>query len=132
MNRLAGTIKNIDTEGHLSLVTLEISGGILSCIVIDTPDTCDYLEKGRPVSAIFKETEVAIGKSTRLDISLQNRIQGTIHKLSRGRLLCKVELDSPCGLIKAVITSKAATQLALGVGQEACALIKTNEIMLAG
>ena len=74
MNRLAGTIKNIDTEGQLTLVTLETAAGNLSSIVIDTPDSCHYLVQGRTVTAIFKETEVAIGKSAHPNVSLQNRI----------------------------------------------------------
>ncbi len=131
MNSLTGTIKEIQTEGQLSLVMLETASGRLSCIVIDTPATCAYLQEGHAVKAIFKETEVAIGKKDMTGISLQNKITGVITQLDDGKLLTRIVLDTASGPVRAIITSRASAQLALQTGMEVLALIKTNEIMLA-
>ena len=131
MNSLTGTIKEIQTEGQLSLVKLETASGMLSCIVIDTPATCAYLAEGKAVKAIFKETEVAIGTKDITGISLQNRIAGVITQLDEGKLLTRIVLDTASGPVKAIITSRASSQLTLHPGMEVLALIKTNEIMLA-
>jgi amino-acid N-acetyltransferase len=44
MNRLRGIIKGIQTSGHLSLVDADVGGDILSAIIIETPETADYLK----------------------------------------------------------------------------------------
>ena len=131
MNRLKGTIKEIETEGHLSLVRLSTASGNLSCIVIDTPESCPYLKEGREVKILFKETEVAIGLSIIKGISLQNQIAGHITQIDEGKLLARIVLDTASGSVTAIITSRASKQLQLSQGLEVLALIKTNEIMLA-
>ena len=131
MNRIAGTITQIHTEGSLSLVTAETKAGECSAIVIDTPDTNALLKTGKPVQLIFKETEVAIGTGPTPSVSLQNRLKGTISQLDHAPLLSKVVIATAAGPVTAIITSKAVAALELDEGKEAVALIKTNEIMLA-
>jgi len=131
MNRIAGTIKAIQTEGSLTLVSLETTVGTLTSIVIDTPKTCTYLAVDRTVVALFKETEVAIGIGSLDEISLRNRVKGTITELESGKLLTQVTLETLASPITAIITSQSAQALQLAVGVTAFALIKTNEIMLA-
>ena len=131
MNSVSATISKVQTEGSLSMVSLQTASGILSCIVIDTPDSCSYLQTGHVIEAIFKETEVAIAKEPIGEISLRNRIKGTIQQIEQGKLLTRVSLDTASGIINSVISSKSATEMQLAEGMEAFALVKTNEIMLA-
>jgi molybdate transport system regulatory protein len=131
MNKLKGRIKNIDVNGCLSLVGVEIGDRIFSVIVIDTPETVPYLKNGNMIDVIFKETEVIIGKGTTHPISLQNRLIGWIRSIDSGRLLSKLKIETSEGEIVSVITTNAVNQLELKTGMEVTAMIKTNEIMLS-
>lgn len=130
MNIINGEIASIKTSGSLSVVEVTVGENKFKTIVIDTPDTVEYLKIGNMVKLLFKETEVAIGIGDMSNISLQNKIAGVITKLELGDLQSKITLKTEIGSIKSIITSDAAQQLNLKEGIEANALIKTNEVML--
>lgn len=131
MNRLTGKIAHIEVQGNLSLVKVATAAGELSSIIIDTLETCHYLESGRAVKAIFKESEVVIGLNADSKVSLQNRLRGIITKIHKGQLLSKVEMSTAAGPVTSHITTRAAEQLGLETEMEVFAMIKTNEVMLA-
>lgn len=131
MNVLSGKIASVTPSGDLSLVKVHCGGIFISAIVIDTPDTASYLSTDRTVRLIFKETEVIIGKGFEHEVSLQNRLNGKIIHIEKGELLSKVTISSKPGEISSIITTNAVNQLGLTIGTEACAMIKTNEIMLS-
>ncbi len=103
----------------------------LSAIVIDTPENSPYLQEGNSINVIFKETEVILGKGNDLEISLQNKINGTVESIENGELLSRLTLQTEVGKLISIITSRAVGQLCLETGSEVVAMIKTNEIMLA-
>lgn len=131
MNSFKAKITDIKSSGSFSLVSLEAEGLQLKSIVIDTPDTADYLQLNQEVSVIFKELEASIATKADLPISLQNQIPGTITDIQKGELLARVSLQTQVGSITSVITAGSAERLELAVGQEVFALIKTNELMLS-
>ncbi|MDN6311199.1 MAG: TOBE domain-containing protein, partial [Flavobacteriaceae bacterium] len=126
-----GQITAIKTSGSLSKVEVKAGCFDFKTIVIDTPETADYLQTGNKVKLVFKETEVAIATGELFQISLQNRISGSLLKLEIDALQAKVTLDTKIGHIKSIITADAAHQLNLQEGMTATALIKTNEVMLS-
>ena len=87
--------------------------------------------KGHPVRAIFKETEVVLASDEKHNISLQNRIPGTIKKLKQGVLISKVTINSSVGELVSIISTNAVKQLKLSIGLPVVAMIKLNEIMLS-
>lgn len=131
MNSIKGIITDVKVEGSLSLVSIDTKAGKLSSIIIDTPENLHYLKPGHEINAIFKETEVVLATGINLSISLQNRLEGVVSTLKRGKLLSKVVIDSPAGPITSIITSNAVSQLRIEVGSKVTAMIKTNEIMLS-
>lgn len=131
MNSLSGIISHIEVDGKLSLVKVQVGHLELSVIVIDTPQTVDYLKIGRQIHVIFKETEVIVGKTTGVELSLQNKISGVITHMSVEKLLTKLILSTPYGEISSIITSNAIAQLGIKVGDKVLAMIKTNEMMLS-
>lgn len=131
MNTLKAKITDIKTSGSFSLVSLDANGLKLKSIVIDTPDTADYLRFNEEVNVIFKEMEASITTQENLPISLQNQIPGTIKEIQKSELLAKIVLETAVGLITSVITSSSADRLGLQTGQKAFALVKTNELMLS-
>lgn len=131
MNKLSGSIHSIQSGGNLSLVKIKVGQLTLTTIIIDTPDTVDYLKLKNPINVIFKETEVIIGKEKKTGVSLQNKIPGIVKKIELGELLSKIELDTAVGKITSIITSNAVEQLQIHKGSNVVAMIKTNELMLS-
>lgn len=131
MNTLLGNITEINTEGSLSLVRIKVQHTVLTSIVIDTPETADYLETGNEIKIHFKETEVILAKKITGIISLQNKIDCTVDSFEKGKLLCKINLIFGNYKMVSVITRTAFDQLGIQEKDEITAMIKTNEISLS-
>ena len=136
MNVLKGKITGILTEDEISLVHVDSNGWSLTSIVIDTPANSSYLQIDHSVNCIFKETEVMIAKTFPLAISVQNKIECRIKKITTGKILCQVELEIIPGserpaMIRSIITRNACEQLRLQENDLVMALIKTNEVSLS-
>ena len=130
MNILPGTIRDLQVHGNLTLVKVAVSDITITSIVIETPETANYLKVGAPVKVMFKETEVIIGKSG-VGISLQNQIPVKVVAIEQGQLLCQLNMQYQEYTLCSIITSNAVNQLQLRPGVEVIAMIKTNEIMLS-
>jgi molybdopterin-binding protein len=130
MNQLQGTITDIESAGDISLVTIAAARQLFSALVIDTPATAAYLQTGRTVVMVFKETEMAIGKNLAGGLSLRNRFPARIRSIESGTLLSRLELDFRGFPLQAVITTRSVAELQLVAGEEVVGLVKTNEISL--
>jgi len=131
MNTLSGNIVTIQTYEALSLVKVAVKDIVFTSIVIDTPETSDYLKTGANVKLYFKETEVSISKDAQLSISIQNKIVCTITAIMQGKLLSQINLSFGGLEIKSIITTDSCNKLNLKENDSILALIKTNEISLS-
>ena len=131
MNSLEGKIASVHVHGNLSLVEVETGGGIVKSVVIETPDTADYLSAGESITILFKETEVVVGKRMDAEVSIQNRLSCTLMAIERGKLLSRLKMQCSAGEITSIITTQAVDQLKLEEGDTVVAMIKTNEVMLS-
>ena len=130
MNELTGIIKSITTEEHISLVVVEAAGIEWHTLVIDNPDTADYLQQGKGVKLVCKESAVSIAKKVTGLFSIRNRIPCLISEIKSGNVLSTVLLDCKVYKLASVITTNAVKELALQTGDEVEALIKTTDISL--
>lgn len=131
MNLLSGEIAAIKTEGSLSLVKVMVQDCAITSIVIETPESASYLRIGNKIKIVFKETEVVLAKAFSGAISLQNKLDCTVHSFEKGALLCKIILNFQDTQITSVITRNAFDQLYIRENDSVLAMIKTNEISLA-
>jgi len=133
MNSFSGSIVNIQTSGSISIVGVRVGGDAdFFSVVIDTPETAPYLVVGRQVQLLFKETEVVLATETgAINISIENKILGTILAIERGVLLSRVVLSTQLGEVVALLSEKSVAQLGLKEAMEVAILIKLNEIILA-
>ena len=131
MNVLRGNIAEVRVNGELSIVRVDAGGHLLSCIVIDTPETAEYLVKGEAVKVIFKETEVIIGIGSTDGISLRYKFKGRVARIDSDILLSKLTIATSVGNITSIITSNAVSELGISMGSEVTAMIKTNELILS-
>lgn len=130
MNRLHGRITAIESSEHLSLVDVAVAGDTFTAILLETPAGTPYLAVGKTVVVLFKETEVSLAKNLSGEISLRNRIRGTVKRVRHGQILSEVALDCHGQEIVSVITSRAVARLGLREGDNVEALIKANEVSL--
>ncbi len=133
MNSFSGSIVDIQTSGSISIVGVRVGGyADFFSVVIDTPETATYLVVGRQVQLLFKETEVVLATDTgAINISIENKVLGTILTIERGVLLSRVVLSTHLGEVVALLSEKSVAQLGLKEAMEVAILIKLNEIILA-
>lgn len=130
MNRLRGLITEIETDGSISLVTIRAEETLFSSTVIDTSESASYLEVGKDIIMMFKETEMSIGKNLSGGLSLRNRFKATITAIDRGKVLTKIAIDFRGHRLCSVITTRSAQNLDLTIGDPVEGLVKTTEISL--
>jgi molybdopterin-binding protein len=130
MNKLLGKITNIESSEHISIVDIDVEGDLFSTVIIETPETADYLRIGKEVFMLFKETEVSIGKALSGNLSLRNRLKSKIKTIEKGTVLTKITLDYKGKDIISVITTRSTNKLDLKVGDEVQGLVKANEVII--
>lgn len=131
MNIINGIITNIESHEGMSLVKVRSYDVIFTAIVLDTPETSDYLKIENAVNVIFKETEVMISKDLTPNISVQNKLHCVIDSIQNGVILSQINLRYDQQIIKSIITRNACEQLDLKEKDTVLALIKTNEVSLS-
>ncbi len=131
MNRLLGTIRAIECNGHLSLVDVAAGQDVFTAMLLETPETTTLLRVGNRVAVLFKETEVSLAKDLAGRISLRNRIPCTVRAIRKGDILCEIALDRDGQALTSIITTRAVRRLELRAGDAVEALVKANEVSIA-
>jgi len=131
VNRLTGKITSIEHNNHMSLVDVAVGDDIFSATLLETPQSADYLQVGREVTLMFKETEVSLAKNLSGLISLRNRFTATVLGIEHGTIMSAVKLDY-CGMpLTSIVTTRGAVRLNLAVGDVVEGLVKANEMVLS-
>lgn len=131
MNSLSGIIDQIEVNGSLSLVGIKVGECDFKSIVVETPDTAEFLKINGAIKVIFKETEVIISTDANPQISLRNKMRAVIKSIEKGKLLSKISMDTNAGNVISIITTNAVNQLNLVEGSSVLAMVKTNEVLLS-
>ncbi|HYC12666.1 MAG TPA: TOBE domain-containing protein [Stellaceae bacterium] len=66
-----------------------------------------------------------------MKISARNRLKGKIIEVKKGQTTAHVRIDVKGIVVMASITNEAVDELALKVGQDAYAVIKASDVMVA-
>jgi len=130
MNKLRGRIIGIESNDHLSLVDVEVSGDHFSATLLETPEDAAYLKVGNAVDVLFKETEVSLAKGLSGLISLRNRFAATVKSVRSGVILSEVVLNYRGQSMSSIITTRSIKRLDIKPGDEVEALVKANELTL--
>jgi molybdopterin-binding protein len=131
VNKLPGKIIGIEAEGSIALIEVAVGELQLSASLLGTVEEFSVWRLNQDVDLIFNEMEVAIAKDLQGQISLRNRLPGTIVGLEIGKVLTRVVfIVGGTYLINSVITSRSAHKLALSLGDDIEGLVKSNEMNL--
>ena len=66
-----------------------------------------------------------------MKISARNQLKGTIVEIVKGATTAHVKLDVGGAIVTSAITNAAVDELRLAVGQQAYAVIKASDVMVA-
>jgi len=66
-----------------------------------------------------------------MKISARNKLKGRITEVVKGATTAHVRLDVGGSIVTASITNEAVDELRLAVGQEAYAVVKATDVMIA-
>ena len=66
-----------------------------------------------------------------MKISARNRLKGTIVEVIKGKTTAHVRIDVGGTIVTAAITNEAVDELGLKSGQEAYAVVKASDVMVA-
>jgi molybdate transport system regulatory protein len=130
MNKLPGTVTNIQQSGAILLVDVEVEQQMFSAMLIESVQQPEWLVVGHGVDVVFKETEVSLAKNLSGQISMRNRMKCTVAAIERGDLLSKIKLNFRSFTVASAITTRAVDSLKLEIGEEVEALVKANEVSL--
>lgn len=64
-------------------------------------------------------------------VNTRNQFAGKVINISVGQIVSEVEIETPAGIISAVVTTGSVSRLRLKVGDSALALFKATEVMVA-
>lgn len=64
-------------------------------------------------------------------INTRNQFKGSVVGVTRGEVVSEVEIETPAGVIAAVVTTKSLDNLRLRPGDAALALFKATEVLVA-
>ena len=131
MNRLFGTVSDLECEGEFSLVGIDVDGTRLTSIVLETAASATYLAPGNPITVLFKESEVSLAVGPEPRVSIRNRLPCEVISVTEGGILAHVVVAFAGSRMHAVISARAARELELGPGIPVYALIKATDVALA-
>ncbi|QJQ05563.1 TOBE domain-containing protein [Undibacterium piscinae] len=130
MNILSGHIAAIEAHGSVAIVDVTVAARLFTATLLGSPEHLASWKIGQSVQLLFKESEVALAKNLSGQISLRNRLPGTIVAIEVGQVLTRAIIDMNGLMISSVITSRSARGLQLAIGDQVEGLVKSNEMSL--
>ena len=64
-------------------------------------------------------------------INVRNQFKGKVREIIRGDVVSEVDVETPWGIVTSVITTRSVDDLALVVGSDVVALVKSTEVSIA-
>lgn len=64
-------------------------------------------------------------------VNVRNQFKGRIREIIHGPVVSEIDVDTPAGVVTAVITTRSVQDLGLQVGGEVLALVKSTDVALA-
>lgn len=64
-------------------------------------------------------------------VNTRNQFKGRVVGINRSPVVSEIEIETTAGIVSAVVTTSSIERLSLRVGDEAVALFKATEVMVA-
>ena len=64
-------------------------------------------------------------------LNVRNQFKGRIKEIITGPVVSEVDVETPAGVVTAVVTTRSVADLGLQVGSEVLALVKSTDVSVA-
>src|SRR5690606_26068556 len=103
--------------------------------VLANPASPERPEKINPLPTQLRwalSTQPPRGSSRAIQaINVRNQFKGQIREIIRGDVLSEIVVQTAAGIVTSVITTRSVDELALQVGSEVIAFVKSTEVSIA-
>ncbi|HVL74749.1 MAG TPA: TOBE domain-containing protein [Noviherbaspirillum sp.] len=128
MNRLPAIVRAVEIDGSIALVDAQVGAHSYASLMVGASSEAAEWKVGEPVELVFAETEVALATQLGGTLSMRNRFPATVRTIESGRILTRVAMEFDGHLLHALVTTRAARELDLQVGDAVTGLVKANEM----
>ena len=131
MNRLFGEVEAYEARGEVAQVTVRVPGGELRAFILEADGESDAWRPGTRVTALVKESEVALAFGENPATSHRNRLPCTVVAVEGDAWLAHVRLEFHGRPLHALIAADVAAARDLQPGSAVFALIQATDLSLA-
>ena len=133
-NQFLGVVTAVDPGAVNAEISVKVNEQVSLVAIITEQSRVDLaIEPGSQIVALVKASSVLLATSAELSVSARNIIQGTVSRLSIGRVNTDVTLDIGDGkTLSAVITNLSTDRMKLSEGDEITAFFKASSVILLG
>jgi molybdopterin-binding protein len=64
-------------------------------------------------------------------VNVRNQFRGRIKEIVTGPVVSEVDVETPAGIVTAVVTTRSVQELSLAPGNEVLALVKSTDVSVA-
>lgn len=64
-------------------------------------------------------------------INVRNQFKGRVKEIVTGPVVSEVDVETPAGIVTAVVTTRSVQELGLAPGSEVLALVKATDVSIA-
>lgn len=130
-NQLSGTITKIAKGMVNAQICISLkSGNTIVSVITNNAVEALGLSEGDEVTAFFKSSSVILGKGD-MEISAQNRLEGTVQSVETGMINSEVVVSmGDYEKVVAVVDQDSIQDLGLETGSNVYTMIKSNDIMI--
>jgi molybdate transport system regulatory protein len=132
-NQIDVTVEEVRRGVVNALVVLKTAQGTqMEASITENNAEALQLGAGDKVIAFFKASHVLIATGWAMAISARNMLEGVVEAIITGSVNTEIVLKLPSGdRLTSIITNEAAGNLALKEGENAVAIIKESDVMIA-
>lgn len=127
MNAIHGTVKRISSLNGVSQVEVKTDLGDLYTVVLSAPHQAAFVEEGRRVECIVKESSIILMKEKTPCI---NTFVGVVKSVERGSVLSLVKLTCAGLELKVMLLTKQLDALGISEGEEVYVFVPPLQVAL--
>lgn len=127
MNRFAVTLTRVERSGTLHILQLDFEGSTLYMMTLELPQN---ITKGSRLEIGIKPSHIAIGKDFSGDVSFSNRLEASITKITKGKLLSTITCSFKGIAFQSIVMTRTVERMALNVDQNITLLMKASELSI--
>lgn len=126
MNKLEAVVSKINSLDNLTIAQFDFKGINLSMMSLELSD----IYVGKSVILKVNASHISIAKNFIGDISLSNKLDCIIDKLSKGVLLSSLKLNVKGTIITSIITTNSVNRMNLKEKDKVTALVKASDLSI--